>query len=200
MLGAQKTVTIMREIPANEFTSSGSILPEDCSHSNCLEAWDNCTLSPADSEVTRLVMRRTEDRAWLVECSVFAKEDIPLRNGGLPGRRLGGSDRDRGETGEEETKEAGSGLAVRTPLVQSYSNTSQAPSGEEGGSEYCNKLHRENITKFYQDCCLDNQAGETRCALRDLLNSYEEQHRQVCPAIDKRLSAPSSISIGKRQF
>ena len=88
LLGAQKTVTIMREIPANEFTSFGLILPEDCSHSHCLEAWDNCTLSPADSEVTRLVIRRTEDRAWLVECSVFAKEDIPLRNGGIPGRRL----------------------------------------------------------------------------------------------------------------
>ena len=185
MLGAHKTASIMRELPANEFGSLSLILPEDCNHSSCLSAWDNCSLSAADSEVLRLVVRSSVARLWLVECAVYAEEDIPLRNGGIPGRRLADSDRGRGETGEETEEastEVGVRTGVRTPLVQSYSNTSQASSGQEEERQYCNKLHRENLTRFYQDCCLNSkyQAGETRCALRDLLNSYEEQHRQVC--------------------
>ena len=186
LLGVEKTATIMRELPAHEFTSLSLILPEDCAHSHCLQALDNCSLSAGASEVTRLVLRSTVERLWVVECSLFAKEDIPVRNGGLPGRRLAGPDRDRGVTGDQETEQAELAVAVRTPVVQSYSNTSQAgQTGQTGQtqevvSQKCDKLHRENITKFYQDCCLHNQATDTRCALKLLLNRYEEQHRQVC--------------------
>ena len=180
LLGVEKTATIMRELPAHEFTSLSLILPEDCAHSHCLQALDNCSLSAGASEVTRLVLRSTVERLWVVECSLFAKEDIPVRNGGLPGRRLAGPDRDRGVTGDQETEQAELAVAVRTPVVQSYSNTSQTGQTQEVVSQKCDKLHRENITKFYQDCCLHNQAGDTRCALKLLLNRYEEQHRQVC--------------------
>ena len=185
LLGVEKTATIMRELPAEKFTSLSLILPEDCSHSDCQEARDNCTLSPADREVSRLVLRSTVERVWVVECSLFAQEDIPLRNGGLPGRRLAGSDRSRGESGEKETEQTRPGVAVRTPVVESYSNinTSQAgQAGQEVETETCNKLHMENITRFYQDCCLNNPVRDARCALKTLLNSYEEQHRQVCSA------------------
>ena len=182
LLGVEKTATIMRELPAHEFTSLSLILPEDCAHSHCLQALDNCSLSAGASEVTRLVLRSTVERVWVVECSLFAKEDIPVRNGGLPGRRLAGPERGRGETGDldtEQTEQTEPAVAVRTPVVLSYSNTSQTSQTQELVSQNCDKLHRENITKFYQDCCLHNQVRDTKCALKHLLNRYEEQNRQV---------------------
>ena len=72
-LGSEKTATIMRDLPADQFTSLRLILPDDCSHQNCTEAWDNCSLTPGESEVTRLVMRSTVDRVWMVECALFNK-------------------------------------------------------------------------------------------------------------------------------
>ena len=67
LLGSQRTATIMRELPAQEFTSLSLILPEDCSHSDCLQAVNNCSLSPGDSEVVRLVVRSSPARVWLVD-------------------------------------------------------------------------------------------------------------------------------------
>ena len=185
LLGSQRTATIMRELPAQEFTSLSLILPEDCSHSDCLQAVNNCSLSPGDSEVVRLVVRSSPARVWLVECALFDQEDIPVEEGGLPGRRLAGEDRTRtrGLTGDQEEEELGqavTGVAVRTPVVQSYSNTNQSVQAEEAEArQNCDQVHTENITKFYQDCCLQHQVRDSRCALKLLLNSYEEQHRQV---------------------
>merc|ERR1719234_2246744 len=112
----------MRELQANEFTSLSLILPENCDNSVCTQALVNCGLRAGASEVTRLVLRSTAKRAWVVECSLFAKEDIPERNGGLPGRRLAGPDRGRGEMGDLETEQVEQAVAVRTPVVLSFSN------------------------------------------------------------------------------
>ena len=71
--GSQQKATIIREDSAEDFTSYSLILPSDCSHPDCTEALNNCSLTPTASEVTKLVMKSTEQRVWVVECSLFAK-------------------------------------------------------------------------------------------------------------------------------
>ena len=71
--GSQQRATIIREGPEEEFTSYSLILPSDCDHPDCFEASNNCSLAPTASQVTKLVLKATDQREWVVVCSLFGK-------------------------------------------------------------------------------------------------------------------------------
>ena len=198
--GSQQRATIIREVPEEEFTSYSLILPSDCDHPDCIEASNNCSLTPSASQVTKLVLKATDQRDWVVECSLFGKVrsaveilslsagqvDIPVADGGLPGRRLSGPDRGRGVS-------AGSGgqagadttptlvLGVKTPVVSGYNaDNNRTKLQKEKMKEYCNKLRKEDLNSFHQECCLNNLVSDPRCTLGALFNAYQEQHQEVC--------------------
>lgn len=183
-LGSHKSASLIKEFsPGDEFSALSLILPEDCSHSNCSDALSNCSDLTADSdtEVKRLVIKSNELRVWAVECAIFNKKEIPESDGGLPGRRLSTGERGMGDTA---TKTPGSeGLPVKTPaVIENYdtSSTSVALKGDQ--TEYCQRLKQENVAAFYKECCLNNKASDSHCALTTILNAYEEQNKEVKPA------------------
>ena len=114
------------------------------------------------------------------------KVDLPVEDGGLPGRRLsGGADRGRalsvgGQSGGSEASSGSEGRGVKTPSIGSF-NTNGTKVEREQMSEYCDKLRQENVTTFHQECCLNNLMSDPRCALKTLLTAYEEQ-QEVCKA------------------
>jgi len=182
--GSQQRATIIREVPEEEFTSYSLILPSDCDHPDCIEASNNCSLTPTASQVTKLVLKATDQRDWVVECSLFGKVDIPVADGGLPGRRLSGPDRGRGvsagsggQAGAETTPSVV--LGVKTPVVSGYiTDNNRTKLRKEKMKEYCNKLRKEDLNSFHQECCLNNLVSDPRCTLGALFNAYQEQHQE----------------------
>jgi len=195
--GSHQKATIIREDPAEDFTSYSLILPSDCNHTDCTEAFNNCSLTPSASQVTKLVMKSTEQRIWVVECSLFAKVDIPVSEGGLPGRRLSGPDRGRGLSsvaGTEEANPASVLLGVKTPVVISY-NSNGTKLKREKMTEHCNQLRKENLTTFHQECCLNNQVSDPRCALNTLFNAYQEQReKEISSTVTIRTTVENPFS------
>jgi len=192
-LGTIKSAHMIKNwMTADDFTSLRLILPESCTHINCTEALNNCILTATDTEVIRPVMKSNQLREWSVECAVFDMEDIPESDGGLPGRRLTEGDRDRGVTDGQPA--VTQGLAVKTPVVLSYDTTSTKPDLSEK-TEYCEHLKNENVTAFYRECCLNNHASDSHCALSTLLNAYEEQHKVASPVKPNMVDNPFAESI-----
>ena len=75
-LGNKKSATIIRQGTTDDFESLSLILPSDCTHSNCTEAMNSCTLISQDNEVKRLVIRSNAQRQWVVECAIFSLVSI----------------------------------------------------------------------------------------------------------------------------
>ena len=105
---------------------SSALLPWKCDHKKCLEAkaTSQCTKLEKDDELNmkKLVIRRTEDSSWVVECRRFLKVVLPKVAGGTPGRRtLGDEAAERGRLESDsstETGATGTGATVSTTNIK----------------------------------------------------------------------------------
>ena len=114
---------------------------------------------------------------------VYLQVDIPEEDGGLPGRRTVGAeedDRSRTFTKPTTSKTSSANKAVASPTAPGTLglNTTNVESVEET-VEHCNQLEKEDISEFYQKCCLHKLARDSRCALTTLLAAYNEQQKEV---------------------
>ena len=96
----------------------------DCKYQECVEAIQSpqCTDLEADDELNmkKLVIRRKEDRSWVVECRRFLKVVLPEEAGGTPGRRtLGDYEAERGRlTSNTSTEVAGTGDTLTGAIIK----------------------------------------------------------------------------------
>ena len=96
----------------------------DCFHTKCVQAKQSsqCTDLPADDDLNmkKLVIRRTEDHSWVVECRRFLKVVLPEEAGGTPGRRtLGDDEAERGRlTSNTSAEVTGTGATVTGAIIK----------------------------------------------------------------------------------
>jgi len=205
MFGDLASVPIIRDrkgvrddFANNDGTGLSALLPMDCFHTKCVQAKQSsqCTDLPADDDLNmkKLVIRRTEDHSWVVECRRFLKVVLPEEAGGTPGRRtLGDDEAERGRlTSNTSAEVAGTGATVtgaiiKVPKVAGLTPILQPVSAEdkEGSSpveqeqmvtpspEECRNLFNTNLDAFHNECCLKAGPGinlkDHRCSVKSLL-------------------------------